>query len=390
MLGLEPIPHYDEPPSYKEFLEKHMTPNRPAVIGSKLSEHWPCQKDWVIPTNNTAPDTPRYKPNYSYLRNKFGTTEGQVARCNKRHFTDQQRKCMTFKAFVDLWEADDGKESLYYLKDCHLARTFPQDEFYTVPDIFRDDWLNEYWTQTGNDDYKFTYMGGDTTFTPLHADVYRSYSWSSNICGIKKWTFFPPGQEELLKDKFGNLVYDIRVVDKTDFPLFHTAKRIVVYQKDGETVFVPSGWFHQVENIGAAISINHNWSNACNLMYTYKSLKKDYNDCLRAIQDIKDGMSAIEFTEETQKLLLIHSGWDWKTFLNILHRIVHNRVVVEDSSLIQPYQPSLARQMEQIKAVLNQWLQDEGDDLLDYFKNNGDGSLYLKYTELNMYINKLI
>lgn len=137
MLGLEPIPHYDEPPSYKEFLENHMTPNRPAVIGSKLSEHWSCQKDWVIPTNNTAPDTPRYKPNYSYLRNKFGTTEGQVARCNKRHFTDQQRKCMTFKAFVDLWEADDGKESLYYLKDCHLARTFPQDEFYTVPDIFR-------------------------------------------------------------------------------------------------------------------------------------------------------------------------------------------------------------------------------------------------------------
>lgn len=230
-------------------------------------------------------------------------------------------------------------------------------------------------------------MGGDTTFTALHADVYRSYSWSSNICGIKKWTFFPPGQEDLLKDKLGNLVYDIRVVDKTEFPLFHTAKRIVVYQKDGETIFVPSGWFHQVENIGAAISINQNWANACNLMYTYKSLKKDYNDCLNAIQDIKDGMSAIEFIQETQNLLLVHSGWDWKTLLNILHCIVSNRV---NSLVVQPYQPPLSWQMEQIKAVLNQWLQDEGDDLLDYFENNGDDSLYLKYTELNMYINKLI
>ena len=33
--------------------------------------------------------------------------------------------------------------------------------------------MNEYWLQENNDDYRFVYMGGDGTFTPLHADVYR-------------------------------------------------------------------------------------------------------------------------------------------------------------------------------------------------------------------------
>lgn len=30
--------------------------------------------------------------------------------------------------------------------------------------------------------------------TPFHADVFRSFSWSANICGRKKWIFYPPGE----------------------------------------------------------------------------------------------------------------------------------------------------------------------------------------------------
>lgn len=255
--------------------------------------------------------------------------------------------------------------------------------FYPNIYIFRiDDWLNEYWNQEGNDDYKFSYMGGHTTFTPLHADVYRSYSWSSNICGVKKWTLFPPGQEDLYKDKFGNMVYDIRKVDGEDFPNFEKARRIVLYQSDGETVFVPSGWFHQVENVGAAISLNHNWVNSNNLEYIYLSLKNDCDDCTRAIEDIKDSMSEIEFVQECQQLLLVHSGWDWKTFLNMLHCIVKNRRNSLVNNECKKNQPSLKWQMEQIKKVLDQWKSDEGDKLVEYFKSYKDGILYKRYTEL--------
>jgi hypothetical protein len=41
-------------------------------------------------------------------------------------------------------------------------------------------------------DYRFTYMGPAGTFTPLHRDVYGSYSWSTNVIGRKRWCLIPP------------------------------------------------------------------------------------------------------------------------------------------------------------------------------------------------------
>lgn len=34
-------------------------------------------------------------------------------------------------------------------------------------------------------DYRFVYLGPAGSWTPLHADVLRSYSWSANVAGRK-------------------------------------------------------------------------------------------------------------------------------------------------------------------------------------------------------------
>jgi hypothetical protein len=39
------------------------------------------------------------------------------------------------------------------------------------------------------------------TWTPLHADVFRSYSWSANVCGRKLWLFLEPSQSHLIFDR---------------------------------------------------------------------------------------------------------------------------------------------------------------------------------------------
>ena len=44
-------------------------------------------------------------------------------------------------------------------------------------------------------------------------------------------------------------------------------------QGPGEIVFVPSGWWHQVENVTDALSINHNWVNAANIHYSWRLLQ---------------------------------------------------------------------------------------------------------------------
>lgn len=41
------------------------------------------------------------------------------------------------------------------------------------------------------------------TWTALHADVLRSYSWSVNVGGAKLWQLLPPCHTHLLYDRFG-------------------------------------------------------------------------------------------------------------------------------------------------------------------------------------------
>lgn len=89
--------------------------------------------------------------------------------------------------------------------------------------------------------------------SPFHADIFRSFSWSVNICGRKKWFFFPPGQEEALRDCHGSLPYDVTsptLLDSRLHPMRdHCSPPLEVTQEAGEMVFVPSGWHHQVHNL---------------------------------------------------------------------------------------------------------------------------------------------
>ena len=77
-----------------------------------------------------------------------------------------------------------------------LFRAFPDYDAYGTCSFFRSDWMNEFWDVRDDidDDYRFVYMGPKGTWTPFHADVFRSFSWSANICGRKRWIFFPPGE----------------------------------------------------------------------------------------------------------------------------------------------------------------------------------------------------
>ena len=61
------------------------------------------------------------------------------------------------------------------------------------------------------------------------------------------------GEENYLKAKFGNLIYDINSEDVHDpekYPDFaKLEKKFIVIQNPGEIIFVPSGWHHQVHNM---------------------------------------------------------------------------------------------------------------------------------------------
>ncbi|KAF8591722.1 Clavaminate synthase-like protein [Ramaria rubella] len=320
----------DSVPSYSQFLRDHLQSNTPCLISPSLIASWPALPLWTRNLHgDLSAQTLDPQPNWDYICENYGDELVSVAHCASRIFSDQERGERPLREVIGLWQSGGG-EGLY-VKDWHLAkstRAKGDPQFYETPEIFQDDWMNAFWEEEGKDDFRFVYMGVTGTFTPLHRDVYTSYSWSTNITGTKIWRLFPPSVAHHLR-RFpfrtsSEIVYDVRNVDSSVFHEFELAQKdmLVVEQPPGWTIFVPSGWYHQVENVTDAISINHNWCNINNLSSMYASLLTAVSDVESALSDVHDLLRTRsgkpewqrEWTDVVQDVLKKDSGWDWVTF----------------------------------------------------------------------------
>ena len=275
------LPSRDTSMSYEEFKRDFMLPNLPVMI-TGLTEKWKARK-WLRKENDTA------VPDMSRLGKIFGSDSVPVHSQSQAGFTLSRpvKEDMTVSEYADWWELHhsqmddvDPEAPLLYLKDWKLVASRPKIEAYEWPIYFLDDWLNG---AMGNA-YKFVYLGPEGTSTRLHADVLRSFSWSTNVCGRKRWYLIPPEYTYLLMDCFGrqlapHLHADVELGVESLFPGLKYARRhaLVVVQEAGETIFVPSKWHHTVENLAPTMSINHNWLNGANIRFSWGKLKAEIN-----------------------------------------------------------------------------------------------------------------
>ncbi|KAJ2081942.1 hypothetical protein H4R24_001974 [Coemansia sp. RSA 988] len=346
-----------------EFVHDFLEPNVPVVLGPKFTKNWTARDEWVSDG----------RPNFTRLIELYGNATVQVAECDTAFFTDQKRVEMKFHEFIQQWQ--DNPLSRLYCKDWHFTKSNPEFSAYTPLPCLSDDWINLFYDDgisSSNDDYRFCYMCGDGTWTPFHEDVFRSYSWSANICGEKRWTLVAPGQNSLFTDSLGNWVYNLDDYDAQQFPRLKEVQRLEFVQRAGETVFVPSGWWHQVRNIGDTISINHNWANEFNLRFLYARLASDKAAVHHALRDVAD-MDGFE--EQVQLVLRADSGTDYRGFIQFLQYMADLYIREIDvpkgcPELLRfdPYfrsAPSLKRALERIDTVLDMIEQDDSALKLD-------------------------
>ena len=62
---------------------------------------------------------------------------------------------------------------------------------------------------------------------------------------------------------------------------------LTVVQGPGETMFVPSGWHHQVHNEADTLSVNHNWLTSASLEQTAEFLLKESHAVRAALADLR-------------------------------------------------------------------------------------------------------
>lgn len=133
--------------SYEDFFNNHMRKNVPCII-KNVGTDWEASKKWA---NNN-------KIEFDYLSNQYGNLMVPVTDCKNLAFDNQPRTEMKFSDYISYWRGNT-RDKMLYLKDWHLRRCKPNDNFYTVPTLFGSDWLNEYAQDKNLDDFMFVYMG---------------------------------------------------------------------------------------------------------------------------------------------------------------------------------------------------------------------------------------
>ncbi|KAH0506300.1 JmjC domain-containing protein 4 [Microtus ochrogaster] len=303
--------------SYADFVKGFLLPNLPCVFSSAFTESWGSRRRWV---------TSAGKPDFDYLLQKYGDVVVPVANCGVREYNSNPKEHMPFRDYISYWKeyiqgGCSSPRGCLYLKDWHLCRDSLVDDLediFTLPVYFSSDWLNEFWDVLNVDDYRFVYAGP------------RGTCWSVNICGRKKWLFFPPGQEEALRDCHGNLPYDVTAPELLDTRLYprmqHSSLPLEVIQEAGEMIFVPSGWHHQVYNLDDTISINHNWVNGCNLAHMWRFLQQELQAVQQEVREWKDSMP--DWHHHCQVIMKACTGINFEEFYHFLKVIAEKRLLV--------------------------------------------------------------
>ena len=336
--------------SPEAFRAEFMAKNLPVMI-TGLTDDWRARREWV--TKDGQPDVVA-------MSELFGDAKVLVVDCDEEIDTDLKRREMPFREFARWWRSSatgkrasagaDAREKLY-VKDWNFVGDFPAYGAYDTPPHVRDDWLNSSWSNEddalcssargGDDDddaeglgtgraaneneneeekdeddpnrlrpgsYRFVYCGVQGTWTPMHVDVARSFSWSVNVCGRKKWLMVPPSRAKRLRhrDGSGRLIPDVRAARlpavRADYPDAARAAPIAVDQPPGALLFVPSCWAHQVHNETDCLSINHNWFNSCNVLHAARQMLVDHRNVVKSIPDCS---AADDFPAICEGLLLV-------------------------------------------------------------------------------------
>ena len=340
-----------------QFLERYMRPNLPVMI-TGLTDGWRATREWVSETSDGSRVV-----DMRAMSEAFGAAEVLVVNCDDALDTDLARRQMRFHLYADWWRArddsspraspdatgrdDPSTKAKLYVKDWSMASDFPDYRAYVTPPHFADDWLNAYWDERaqsaaassarqperdfegadheadGGGTHRFVYCGVEGTWTPLHADVLRSFSWSVNIVGRKRWLMIPPQRSVhlLARDGSGRRPRDLAAAVAADpldpenpFPDARRSRPIVVDQPPGAAIFVPSLWYHQVHNVTDCVSVNHNWLNASNARLCWAMLRDELADVQEGLPDPEDRADGVL----CQRLVARRAGADCATFAGIV------------------------------------------------------------------------
>lgn len=283
------VPVMQSQPDPLEFYRSYVAPNKPVVIQNAIN-HWSALKKW----------------NNDYLRSVIGdenvtvaiTPNGYADAVTDGKFVMPYEKVLKMSEFLSVIENSDKYDDVYYIQKQNSNLT---DEFAKLlTDVDSDIKFGSIAFGTKPDAVNF-WMGDKQAVTSMHKDHYENL-----YCVVKGWKKFiliPPSDQPFVPYKsFKQAVYnaksdgsyEIKTLepenevpwipidplkpDLIEHPEFQKARPIEVLVREGEILYLPSLWFHHVQQSHGCIAVNYWYDMEFDLKYTYYNLVKSISN----------------------------------------------------------------------------------------------------------------
>lgn len=249
-LNEEEIGNVDQITSltYDKFVNQYLKPCKPVII-KNATENWQAHKAW----------------NFVFFKTKYSKLQLTI-----------DGKSYTFAEFIDLVLKGTNNNPAPYLREMNIPINFPELMFYLQPDIeytlpnrltnkLLPIVLEKSWGMRKGM-VELLIGGKGSGFPFLHYDLFKSHSFVTQIRGDKEFYLYSPLDSEYLypmnSQKDVSSIKNIESPDLHQFPLFSKAKQIRVLVREGESIFIPSGWWHTTKIITPSIAVLVNFINS--------------------------------------------------------------------------------------------------------------------------------
>ncbi len=223
--------------SPEDFLKQYLLPQKPVII-TELSKKWPAYKKW----------------NWEYFKSLVGKTEVGVynnIRAGAHVPVNGADDIMLFGDYLDLIQK--GPVEL---------RIFLLNIFKFAPQITKDFSFPEQYTKSFLKKYPMLFVGGAGSIAHMHYDIDLSHIFHTQFIGRKRVLLIPNDQSQFIyrmpltvesAASFVNWEYG---VDEEKFPALAKAKGFETILEHGETLFMPTGYWHHMQYMDSGFAMS--------------------------------------------------------------------------------------------------------------------------------------
>ncbi len=231
MLELQPIERRSGL-TRETFAKEYLEPLKPVVF-TDLTAKWPAIKKWTLEY---------FKENYGDL--VVPVVSNNFSRPGKGYLAADMH--ITFREYLEILESGPSDLRIFAWNIFWKAPELRED--FEIPDIM-DGFVNE---------LPFLFFGCEGSRVTLHYDVDMSHVFLNQIHGRKRIILFPPEQSRQLYHLPFTVSSHVNILDPDlkKHPALQLVKGQEVILLPGETLFIPRGYWHNIEYTDGGYSIS--------------------------------------------------------------------------------------------------------------------------------------